>query len=857
MLSLLHFETGPLEAALAPLNSAITEENTREFWMSELETAPPAGNDDYNADKIQVLKGLEAVRKRPGMYIGDTDDGTGLHHMVYEVVDNSVDEALAGFCKHVDVVIHFDNSVTVEDDGRGMPVDIHKTENRPAPEVIMTVLHAGGKFDHGSYKVSGGLHGVGVSVVNALSEWVKLEIRKNGKVYHQEYRRGDPATPFRQIGVVNSDGRASGTKVTFKPDGTIFRALEFSFDTLSQRLRELSYLNKGLSISIVDERTDQRADFAFTGGLGSFVGDLNKQKTLVHEKPVHFSDTKDGIEAEIAIQWNDSYSENIFCFTNNIKNKDGGTHLTGFRQALTRTVNAYATQNGLLKDLKQGLSGADLSEGLTAVVSVKHPDPKFSNQPKDKLVSSEVTGIVAAVVNDRLATWLGEHPKEARAIIAKCLLAARAREAARKARDMVQRKGALDSSSLPGKLADCRERDPAKAELFIVEGDSAGGSAKQGRDSQFQAILPLRGKILNVEKARLDKMLSSELIATLITALGCGVGEDKDLAKLRYHRIVIMTDADVDGSHIRTLLLTFFYRQYPEIIRREINGKAAHHLFIAQPPLFKVKKGKRELYLKNEQALEDFLLDSATDEVRLVGSQKTVAGAELRALGKKALRYTQVLNQIEKKTDSRIIDALVKASGLTKEALHDQQATGSAIERMQSYFVRYSPELVGVEFDLKNDAEHGGFKIVCPTRYGGARKQTVVDFTFLDSPEYEELMRLGGEFDAFGAPPYRLEWAEKADGEPIVLDRLDRLGLQLDTLGRKGLAISRYKGLGEMNAEQLWETTMDPTQRTLLEVHADDLNAAETIFSKLMGEEVEPRREFIEKNALSVRNLDV
>jgi DNA gyrase subunit B len=825
--------------------------------MSELETAFPAGTDEYNADKIQVLKGLEAVRKRPGMYIGDTDDGTGLHHMVYEVVDNSVDEALAGFCTHIDVVVHFDNSVSIEDNGRGMPVDIHKTENRPAPEVIMTVLHAGGKFDHGSYKVSGGLHGVGVSVVNALSEWVKLEIRKNGKVYHQEYRRGDPATPFRQIGVVNSDSRTSGTKVTFKPDATVFRVLEFSFDTLSQRLRELSYLNKGLSISIVDERSDKRADFAFTGGLGSFVCDLNNQKTLVHEKPVHFHDAKDGIEVEIAIQWNDSYSENIFCFTNNIKNKDGGTHLTGFRQALTRTINAYATKNGLLKDLKQGLSGADLSEGLTAVVSVKHPDPKFSNQPKDKLVSSEVTGVVSAVVNDRLSTWLEEHPKEARAIIAKCLLAARAREAARKARDMVQRKGALDSSSLPGKLADCRERDPAKAELFIVEGDSAGGSAKQGRDSQFQAILPLRGKILNVEKARLDKMLSSELIATLITALGCGVGEDKDLSKLRYHRIVIMTDADVDGSHIRTLLLTFFYRQYPELIRREIEGKTAHHLFIAQPPLFKVKKGKRELYLKNEQSLEDFLIGSATEEVRLVGAHKSVSGEELRALGKKALRYTQVLGQIEKKADSRIIDALVKTSGLNKELLHDEKAMGDALKRLQGFFERHVPELMGAEFELKRDAEHGAFKIVCPARYGGARKHTIIDFNFLDSPEYEELMRLGAEFDAFGAPPYRLEWTDKADEEPLVLDRLDRLGLQLDTIGRKGLSISRYKGLGEMNAEQLWETTMDPAQRTLLEVHADDLNAAEAIFSKLMGEEVEPRREFIERNALSVRNLDV
>jgi DNA gyrase subunit B len=834
--------------------------------MSELETPidskkKPSG-DDYNADKIQVLKGLEAVRKRPGMYIGDTDDGTGLHHMVYEVVDNSVDEALAGFCTHVDVVIHFDNSVTVEDNGRGMPVDMHKTENRPAPEVIMTVLHAGGKFDHGSYKVSGGLHGVGVSVVNALSEWVKLEIRKNGKVYYQEYRRGDPATEFKQTGVTD---RSSGTKVTFKPDPQIFRATEFSYDTLSQRMRELAYLNKGLSIAITDERATpvKKHDLKFAGGVSSFVQDLNQNKPVVNDKPIHFSDTKEGIEVEVAIQWNDSYSENIFCFTNNIKNKDGGTHLTGFRQALTRTVNAYATNSNMLKDVKQGLSGADLSEGLTSIVSIKHPDPKFSNQPKDKLVSSEVTGIVASVVNDRLATWFEEHPKEAKRIIEKCVLAARAREAARKARDMVQRKGALDSSSLPGKLADCRERDPSKAELFIVEGDSAGGSAKQGRDSQFQAILPLRGKILNVEKARLDKMLSSELIATLITALGCGVGEDKDIEKLRYHKIIIMTDADVDGSHIRTLLLTFFYRQYPEIIKREVsNGDGEtqsthHHLFIAQPPLFKWKKGKREGYLKNEQALEDFLLDTAVDEVRLVTRSGTVEGPALKTLGTKALRYSQVLTQIEKKADSRIIDAMVTASKLKKDDLKDQQATGRALARMQAHFNQFVPELAGVEFELQKDAEHGGFKIVCPARYGGARKNTVVDFAFLDSPEYEELGRLGEELATFGAPPYKLEPKEKDGPAAVELDKLDKLGSSLDQMGRKGLQISRYKGLGEMNAEQLWETTMDPARRTLLEVHAEDGNAAESIFSTLMGEEVEPRREFIEQNALNVRNLDV
>ncbi len=826
--------------------------------MSEPEIIKSNTSDDYNADKIQVLKGLEAVRKRPGMYIGDTDDGTGLHHMVYEVVDNSVDEALAGFCTKVEVTIHYDNSVTVEDNGRGMPVDMHKTENRPAPEVIMTVLHAGGKFDHGSYKVSGGLHGVGVSVVNALSEWVKLEIRKNGKVYYQEYRRGDPATEFKQTGVTD---RSSGTKVTFRPDPEVFRTTEFSFDTLAQRLKELSYLNNGLEISIIDERggKTKREEFKFTGGVASFVEDLNKAKVVVHDKPIHFKDAKEGIEAEIAIQWNDSYSENIFCFTNNIKNKDGGTHLTGFRQALTRTVNAYATANNLLKDVKQGLSGADLSEGLTAIVSIKHPDPKFSNQPKDKLVSSEVTGIVAAVVNDRLAQWLEEHPKQAKEIIAKAVLAARAREAARKARDMVQRKGALDASSLPGKLADCRERDPSKAELFIVEGDSAGGSAKQGRDSQYQAILPLRGKILNVEKARLDKMLSSDAIAMLITALGCGVGEDKDLSKLRYYRIVIMTDADVDGSHIRTLLLTFFYRQYPELLKRELDGQTLHHVFIAQPPLFKVKKGKTEKYLKNEQSLEDFLLENATDDVKLTFKGGELEGEKLRELAKKALRYAAVLTQIEKKCDQRIVDALVKASGLTKNDLKDDKATARALQRMGEYFKLYVPELADASFEIKKDAEHGGWKIVCPTRFGGARKTTIIDFALLDSPEYEELQRLGKEFAPYAAP-YALvpkNPKDKDAPERVELGRIDQLGAQLDAIGRKGLSISRYKGLGEMNAEQLWETTMDPSTRTLLEVHADDLNAAEEIFSKLMGEEVEPRREFIEQNALNVRNLDI
>ena len=836
--------------------------------MSELErgTPPPPpsppssgatnGAAEYTAESIQVLKGLDAVRKRPGMYIGDTDDGTGLHHMVYEVVDNSVDEALAGFCNHVDVIIHFDNSVTVGDNGRGMPTDMHPTEHRPAPEVIMTVLHAGGKFDKGSYKVSGGLHGVGVSVVNALSEWLKLEIRRSGKVYFQEYREGDPATEFREIGTT-TDGR-SGTQVTFKPDAKIFRNIDYSFDTLSQRLRELAYLNRGLSITIIDERGEgMRKDYKSEGGIAQFVEELNASKEKIHDKPIFVSGSEPYVDmpgydigVEVAIQWNDSYTENIFCFTNNIKNKDGGTHLTGFRQALTRTVNAYAQRENLLKELKQGLTGSDLQEGLAAVLSVKHPDPKFSNQPKDKLVSSEVTGIVAQVMNDKLGTWLDEHPREAKLIIGKCVVAARAREAARKAREMVQRKGALDGMSLPGKLADCQERDPAKSELYIVEGDSAGGSAKQGRDRKYQAILPLRGKILNVEKARLEKMLSSQEIAILITALGCGVGEDKDLAKLRYHKIIIMTDADVDGSHIRTLLLTFFYRQYPEIIQ-------SHFLFIAQPPLFKVKKGKKEQYLKNEGFLEEYLITAAAEDVTLRaghnGSTTEIRGAELKRLVQRSAQYGKVLVQIEKKADGRIVDALVRYSGLTKEGLASREAIESSLQALRTHFQKALPELADLVFHVETDSEHGRFRVLCPTRLGGARKTTVIDFALLISPEVEELRRIAGEFAAVGPAPWRLILA---DGE-IPLERIADLYGHIEAAGRKGLAIQRYKGLGEMNADQLWETTMDPSQRTLLEVHSGDANRADDIFSKLMGEAVEPRREFIEQNALNVRNLDV
>jgi DNA gyrase subunit B len=799
---------------------------------------------EYTAESIQVLRGLEAVRKRPGMYIGDTDDGSGLHHMVYEVVDNAVDEALAGYCNRIDVAIHFDNSVTVEDNGRGIPVEEHPTEHRPTLEVIMTVLHAGGKFDHQSYKVSGGLHGVGVSVVNALSEWLKVEVRREGKVFLQEFHRGDPATECLETGVSDRNG----TKVTFKPDVKVFRSIEFSFDVLSQRLRELSYLNRGLGISIRDERSDKQHEFSYAGGIASFVEDLGKGKIAVHEQPVVIAGTAEGIEVEIALQYNDSFQENIFCFTNNIKNKDGGTHLTGFRAALTRTINAYAQNANLLKDLKSGLGGDDLREGLTAVVSIKHPDPKFNNQPKDKLVSSEVKGAVEQIVNERLGQYFEEHPREARAIIQKAVLAARAREAARKAREMVQRKGALDSSSLPGKLADCQERDPSQCEIYIVEGDSAGGSAKQGRDRRFQAILPLRGKILNVERARLEKMLASAEIATLITALGCGVGDEKEADKVRYHRIIIMTDADVDGSHIRTLLLTFFYRQYPELLQRG-------HVFIAQPPLYKVKKGKKELYLKNEHALEEFLIDSATDELSLVlrDGREPVSGEEFKSLVRQALRYKQVLRQIEKRADSRVVEAIVSASSLRKSQLKDPQACAKGLARMQDYLDHHYPDLSDAKFKLEPDREHGGFRIVLQPRAGGVKRQTVIDFDFFESSEYSELATLTAAFQKLGALPLTLE----RGGERVEVERLDQLVDRAMDTGRRGLQIQRYKGLGEMNPEQLWETTMDPERRTLLQVRADDQGVAEEIFSVLMGDLVEPRREFIEVNALNVRNLDV
>jgi DNA gyrase subunit B len=797
----------------------------------------------YDESSIGVLKGLEGVRKRPGMYIGDTDDGTGLHHLVFEVVDNSVDEHMAGHCNRIDVTIHFDNSVTVDDNGRGIPTGIHPTEGRPTAEVVMTMLHAGGKFGAGGYKVSGGLHGVGVSAVNALSDWLKLEIRREGKVYYQEFSKGLPASEFKQTGV--TDRR--GTRITFHPDPEIFKnVLEFSFEQLAQKLRELAYLNNGLQIVITDERTEKKLDFKFEGGIASYVADLNANKTLISDV-IYYSGESEGIGVDIAMQWNDGYSELVTCFTNTIKNRDGGTHLTGFRQALTRTINKYADENKLLKDAKSGLSGEDLREGITAVISVKVGDPKYSNQAKDKLVSSEVATAVNAVITDKLGAYLEQHPKDARSIIQKAILASRAREAARKAREMVQRKGALELSSLPGKLADCQERDPAKAELFIVEGESAGGSAKQGRSRAFQAILPLKGKILNVEKVRFDRMLASQELTTLITALGTSVGEEKDMSKLRYHKIILMTDADVDGSHIRTLLLTFFFRHFNEMFE-------AGHVFIAQPPLYKVKKGKTELYLKNEQALEDFLLDSVTKETKLhIGNGTVLTGKELAEIVKRITAARRMRMQLDKRADRRIVNEFAEVQ-LSESDLRDRDKLERIEAKVMAEVSRRHGELGQAEPEYKEDTEHGTWEIRFAPGAHGVRRATVISAELVRSPEFNELKKITAELKVKLVEPLKIS----SDGdEPTEVKAWDDIAQMIEDLGRKGLQIQRYKGLGEMNAEQLWETTMDPERRNLLRVKIEEMEEADGIFTKLMGDLVEPRREFIEENALNVRNLDV
>lgn len=797
----------------------------------------------YEASDIKVLGGLEAVRKRPAMYIGSTGP-QGLHHLVFEVVDNSIDEALAGFCRNIDVIIHTDNSITVIDDGRGIPTEIHPEKNKPAAEVVMTELHAGGKFESKAYKVSGGLHGIGVTVVNFLSEWLELEIKRNGRVFQQRYVRGIPTDPLKAVGKTTK----TGTRVTFRPDNKIFETIDFSFDTLSQRLRELSFLNAGVRISIEDERVDKRHDFQYKGGITSFVEHLNKNKTPIHSKIIYISGEKEGVQMEIALQWNDGYTENIFSFANNINTIEGGSHLVGFKSGLTRTVNAYATTNNLLKGLKEGLQGEDVREGVTAVISVKLQNPQFEGQTKTKLGNSEVEGLVKAMVNEGLMTFLEENPPIAKRIVEKAVEGARAREAARKAKELIRRKGALDTAMLPGKLADCQETNPALCELFIVEGDSAGGSAKQGRDRRYQAILPLRGKVLNVEKARFDKMLSNEEIRTMITALGAGFGkEDFDIAKLRYHRAIIMTDADVDGSHIRTLLLTFFYRQMRPLVERG-------HLYIARPPLFKVKRGKAERYIHDEAGLEDFILEGAVDGIRLKtkGGKKTYQGMELLQLLKKVARFQGIVRRLGRRREGEIVAALAMEA-LNATTLRNHKVLNALLADVKTYIKTFHPEIILQGFSLDRDAEHECFKLKGLSRRNGAQLETVIDWDFLHSPDFQELKAMGEELKGLGGPPFILE----GDGGPSRVNTLQGLIDHTLALGRKGLYTQRYKGLGEMNPGQLWETTMNPETRTLLQVKVEDAVEADDIFTRLMGDEVEPRREFIERHALEVVNLDI
>ncbi len=844
-------------------------------------TVVPSGNDDaadaYDAKKIKVLEGLEAVRKRPAMYIGSTG-AVGLHHLVYEVIDNSIDEALAGHCREINVKVHLDNSVTVVDDGRGIPVDTH-TSGKSAAEVVLTVLHAGGKFDDSSYKVSGGLHGVGLSVVNALSAALDLEIWRNGNVYHQAYVRGVPTGPLEVTGTT----KRRGTKVTFQPDTEIFETLDFSFDTLAQRLRELAFLNGGVTITLDDEHSGKSHSFLYDGGIASFVTFLNKNKAAVNDEPILIKGDRDRIDVEIALQWNDGYSETVYSFANNINTHEGGTHLSGFRSALTRTVNSYAARHNLTKDLSESISGDDIREGLTAVISVKLPAPQFEGQTKTKLGNTEVKGIVETILNDRLGAYLEEHPGTAKRVLNKAVEAARARAAARKARDLVRRKGALDNSSLPGKLADCQERDPSLCELYIVEGESAGGSAKQGRDRRFQAILPIKGKILNVEKARFDKMLGSDEIRTMIAALGCGIGKDEfDLSKLRYHRIIIMTDADVDGSHIRTLLLTFFYRQMRQLIEHG-------HIFIAQPPLYRVKRGRMEHYIKDERDLERWLIARAAESraVRVGDHGAVITGAELEALLQKLIVFQKYLQLVERRGPERdVIKACLERDARGREFFADAQGLAALAESLttETRTVTVQP-----------DEEHNSFALAIEDRTGGYPRRYQVDGEFVTTGEYRTLLTSYGDVRGFDGPTTistmnsagleggggattgtadetqiggapldeatRLATESKRESAQtdgaVRIDTMDELIEYFIAAGRRGVAISRYKGLGEMNPDQLWATTMKPDQRTLLQVRAEDDAEADQIFTTLMGDQVEPRRKFIEDNALDVKNLDV
>jgi DNA gyrase subunit B len=825
--------------------------------------------DEYGADKIKVLEGLEAVRKRPAMYIGSTGE-PGLHHLVYEIVDNSIDEALAGFCDEVNVTIHIDNSVTVVDNGRGIPVDMHES-GRSAAEVVLTVLHAGGKFDNDAYKVSGGLHGVGVSVVNALSESLELEIWRDGKVYQQAYERGKPTDDLQVTGTT----KKRGTKIRFRPDAQVFETIVFSFDTLAQRLRELAFLNGGVVITLDDEREAGKSHrFHYEGGIREFVTHLNRNKAVTNDTPIFMQALRDRIDVEIALQWNDGYTEAVYSFANNINTHEGGTHLSGFRAALTRTINAYASETNLAKDLKESISGDDIREGLVAVISVKIPQPQFEGQTKTKLGNTEVKGIVEQIVNEKLGTYLEENPAIARRIITKAVDAARARDAARKARDLVRRKGALDSSALPGKLADCQERDPALSEIYIVEGESAGGSAKQGRDRRFQAILPIKGKILNVEKARFDKMLSSEEIRTMIAALGCGIGqEDFDLTKLRYHRIIIMTDADVDGSHIRTLLLTFFYRQMPQLIDHG-------YVYIAQPPLYRAKRGRSETYIKDDRELEAFLLRRASEPRTVRFGDRVVSGLELERLLHRLIAYRKYMQVVERRGFARdIVESL-----LEREVR--ERSFFSRRESLEAVAVQLSTSTRAVS--VIPDEEHDGFQLFVDDRHNGYSRRHHVTADFVTTGEYRALMQsyrdvrewlkgpvviatstgaepevvdetpLDGETAAAEETPRAEAVRARPSGhEEVRIETVDELLEFFIAAGKKGVAVNRYKGLGEMNPEQLWATTMKPEVRTLLQVRAEDHAEADQMFTTLMGDQVEPRRKFIEDNALAVKNLDV